>query len=40
VVLPDEEASQFSQPNINAPMSERDMTNAPEHIYNLFMTYD
>jgi len=25
---------------VNAPMSTRDMTNAPEHLYNFFMTYD
>ncbi len=40
VTLPDDEAAQFDDPKIMAPMSERDMTNAPEHLYNLFMTYD
>jgi TonB-dependent receptor len=40
VTLPKEEAEKFSQPNIMAPMSKRDMTGAPEHLYNLYMTYD
>jgi len=40
VTLPDDEAALFSQPVISAPMSERDMTNAPEHLYNLYLTYD
>ena len=40
VTLSDSEAAKFSQPNIMAPMSKRDMTNAPEHLYNLYMTYD
>jgi outer membrane receptor protein involved in Fe transport len=40
VTLPDDETDLFNQPNINAPMSTRDMTNAPEHLYNLYMTYD
>ena len=40
VVLPEREAEQFSSPNIQAPMTSRDMTNAPEYLYNLFMTYD
>jgi TonB-dependent receptor len=40
VTLPDDEAALFSQPVISAPMSERDMTNAPEHLYNLYVTYD
>jgi outer membrane receptor protein involved in Fe transport len=40
VTLPPEEAALFSQPNIMAPMSSRDMTNAPEHLYNLYLTYD
>jgi len=40
VVLPAEEAAKFDQPNIRAPMSKRPMTNAPEYLYNVFMTYD
>jgi hypothetical protein len=40
VTLPADEAAQFDQPNIDAPMPSRDMTNAPEHLYNLFLTYD
>jgi TonB-dependent receptor len=40
VKLPDDEIAGFSAPNIQAPMTERDMTNAPEHLYNLFLTYD
>lgn len=39
VTLPADEAAQLEAPNIQAPMRERDMTNAPEHLYNLFMTY-
>jgi outer membrane receptor protein involved in Fe transport len=39
VTLPDDEAAKFDQPNIMAPMSKRDMTGAPEHLYNLFLTY-
>jgi outer membrane receptor protein involved in Fe transport len=40
VTLPDDEAALFDEPNIQAPMKTRDMTNAPEHLYNLFMTYE
>lgn len=40
VTLPDEEATAFDQPNLQAPTSKRDMTGAPEHLYNLFLTYD
>jgi hypothetical protein len=40
VKLPVEEALQFDQPNIMAPMRTRDMTNAPDHLYNFFLTYD
>lgn len=39
VTLPPDEAARFDLPNIRAPMSKRDMTNAPEHIFNLFITY-
>ncbi len=40
VTLPEDEASLFEQPNINAPMPSRDMTNTPEYLYNLFMDYE
>jgi TonB-dependent receptor len=40
VDLPADEQAGFMLPNIQAPMSSRDMTNAPEHLYNLFLTYD
>ena len=40
VTLPDDEAALFEQPNIQAPMPTRDMTNAPEHLYNLYLTWD
>jgi outer membrane receptor protein involved in Fe transport len=38
VTLPKEEAEAFNPPNIQAPMKTRDMSNAPEHLYNLYMT--
>ncbi len=40
VTLPEDEQLAFQQPNIQAPMSERDMTGAPDHLYNLYLTYD
>ncbi len=40
VTLPDDEAAGFELPNIRAPMRKRDMTDAPEHLFNLFATYD
>ena len=40
VRLPDDEAAEFELPNIKAPMKSRDMTNAPDHLYNLFATWD
>ena len=40
VTLPASEAAGFSAPGIQAPMSSRDMTGAPAHLYNLFITYD
>lgn len=40
VVLPEAEARGFDQPNIRAPIAERDMTNAPAFLYNLYATYD
>ncbi len=40
VTLPDFEAAQLKEPNIMAPMPTRDMTNAPEYLYNFFLMYD
>jgi hypothetical protein len=40
VYLPSDESAGFGAPNINAPISSRDMTNAPEHLYNFYATYD
>ncbi len=40
VTLPKEESESFSAPNIMAPMSKRDMHNAPEHLYNFFVLQD
>lgn len=40
VTLPEDEARLFDEISIQSPMSRRHMTNAPEHLYNLFMTYD
>jgi TonB-dependent receptor len=40
VTLPDDEAAGFDQPGIEAPMSSRDMTGAPDYLYNLYLTYD
>jgi hypothetical protein len=40
VRLPDDEILAFNQPNIQAPMSTRPMTNAPDYLYNLYFTYD
>jgi outer membrane receptor protein involved in Fe transport len=40
VTLPDDEAAAFASPGISAPFTKRDMTNAPEHLYNFFLTYD
>lgn len=40
VSLPDDEIAGFSMPGIEAPMTSREMTNAPEHLYNFFATYD
>jgi len=40
VTLPADEAAGFAAPNINAPITTRDMTNAPEHLYNFYSTYD
>jgi outer membrane receptor protein involved in Fe transport len=40
VTLPDDEIAGFSEPNIQAPLFARDATNAPEYLYNLYLTYD
>ena len=40
VTLPDDENELFKAPNIQAPQGKRDMLNAPEHLYNLYTTYD
>ncbi|RPI58836.1 MAG: TonB-dependent receptor, partial [Planctomycetaceae bacterium] len=40
VTLPDNEAAKFRAPNIKEPMSKRDMTGAPDYIYNIYTTYD
>ena len=40
VELPDDEVAGFADPSINAPMTSRDMTNAPAYLYNLNLTYD
>lgn len=40
VTLPEDEAAQFENPGIQAPLEKRDMTNAPEHLYNLYFIYN
>lgn len=40
VTLSDFDRQQFSLPEINAPMSERDMTNAPESLLNTYVTWE
>ena len=40
VTLPADEAATFDSPVIQAPMSERQMANAPEYLLNLFLNYD
>ncbi|MFO1078663.1 MAG: TonB-dependent receptor [Planctomycetota bacterium] len=40
VQLSDEEITEFSGPSIEAPMESREMTGAPAHLYNAFLTYD
>jgi outer membrane receptor protein involved in Fe transport len=40
VTLPEDEQADFELPEIQAPMSTRDMTNAPEYLVNLYLTYD
>lgn len=40
VTLPDAEAATFKDPNINMPTYTRDMMNAPEMLYNLYLIYE
>lgn len=40
VSLPSNLVPIFGDPGIAAPMRERDMTGAPEHLFNFFLTYD
>ncbi|MGA1606926.1 MAG: TonB-dependent receptor domain-containing protein [Planctomycetota bacterium] len=40
VTLPEDEQAGFRLPNILAPMESREMTSAPEHLYNLYLTHD
>ena len=40
VTLPEEDRVRLELPNIQAPMPTRDMTNAPEYLYNLYLSYD
>lgn len=40
VTLSAEESVGFSEPNIDAPLFQRDATNAPDFLYNLYLTYD
>jgi TonB-dependent receptor len=40
VTLPADEVAIFAGPAIAAPFTTRPMTSAPEHLYNLFLTYD
>jgi outer membrane receptor for ferric coprogen and ferric-rhodotorulic acid len=40
VYLPADESAGFGAPNVNAPISSRDMTNAPDHLFNFYTTYD
>jgi outer membrane receptor protein involved in Fe transport len=40
VKLPQDEIDDFNDPGILAPTTERDMTNAPEYLFNLYLAYD
>jgi TonB-dependent receptor len=40
VRLPDDEVAAFAQPGIEMTITQRDMTNAPSHLYNAFLTWD
>lgn len=39
VTIPEEEQALFADATVQAPMKTRDMTNAPEYLYNLFFIY-
>lgn len=40
VDLPQDEIDDFAAPGVEAPTTSRDMTNAPEFLYNVFITWD
>ena len=40
VTLPDDEVAALSAPGIQAPITTRDMTDAPEHLFNFYVNYD
>jgi hypothetical protein len=40
VRMPQDEVDAFADPSVDAPRYKRDMLNAPEYLYNLFLTYD
>ncbi|MFP4356711.1 MAG: carboxypeptidase regulatory-like domain-containing protein, partial [Phycisphaerae bacterium] len=40
VTLPKDEVDAFQDPGVKIPLKKRDMLNAPEHLYNLYLTYD
>ena len=40
VTLPADEVAVFASGAIGAPFTKREMTSAPEHLYNLYLTYD
>jgi outer membrane receptor protein involved in Fe transport len=40
VLLPGEEADLFEIPSIKVSMKRRDMSNTPERLYNIFLTYE
>lgn len=40
VRLPQDEIERFLKPNIQVPFETRDMTGAPEYLYNFFVTYE
>ena len=40
VRLTDDEIAEFADPLVDVGIVTRPMTNAPEHLYNLFLTYD
>lgn len=39
VKLTQDEIDDFNDPGIQAPQTERDMTNAPEYLFNVYLTY-